>query len=687
MADVIRSFAELTAKQQTIAGGKGGTLARLYQMGYPVPDGFVILPTAFVRDNLTAEAFDQMEVHLERVRQGDRGTAFAIRSSALSEDSAFASFAGEFETVLDVATDQEVRSAVHTVRRSRQSERVKTYSQDKSIGGLHEMAVVVQRLVRADISGVLFTADPITGRRMRMTGNFVHGMGEKLVSGEANPKSFTLDRPQGIWPKVKYDGPSEMESFAGKLYRLGSRLEKELGCPQDIEWAIADDKLFLLQSRPITTLIGHNLATGEWNDSLIGDFLWSNVNFGEAIAEVMTPFTWAAVQRSALGERITFEGYRPFGNIGGRLYLNLSVFASAFHVLGKNTRQSLELIEGTLHLNLPEGMEIPLISSEKRSWVSTLFKVLAGEWRQKQDVWRLSTLLASNPVWCEEIQGEIREVRTGADLVSLWRKAIEPRISRIWSGVLSSATYHDSFTTPLHRELLELVGPDDADALISGMSSESELLASLGPVVGLSKLLRGEMTREAYLEEYGHRGSNELELSSPRPAENPDWFDRQLVEFERSPVDVEALLAKRRTEFEAAWQRLSQRYPRKIKSLRRRIDQVSPRARLRERARSEFARIFWVWRAWALRAGEMTGLGEDIFFLDINEVLEALFGNREAMRYIPMRRDTYERYKTLPPYPPVIRGRFDPFGGWSIPTGATTSSILTPLSLPRVRGT
>jgi phosphoenolpyruvate synthase/pyruvate phosphate dikinase len=285
MTEMIRTFDQLLPEEQSLAGGKGGTLARLYQAGYPVPDGFVILPGAFADDEIRAEAWVQVQMQLEQARRLENGTAaFAVRSSALSEDSAFASFAGEFETVLDVHTDEMIRAAIHTVRRSRHAERVRAYSEARGLEAIHDMAVVLQRLVRADISGVLFTADPVSGGHSAMIGNYVYGSGEALVSGEAEPYTFTLARPKG-----RYEGSSEMKRFARRLYKLADRLQRECGCPQDIEWAVADGELFLLQSRPITTLIGHDPATGEHNASLTGDYLWSNTNLGEAFIDVLTP--------------------------------------------------------------------------------------------------------------------------------------------------------------------------------------------------------------------------------------------------------------------------------------------------------------------------------------------------------------------------------------------------------------
>ena len=105
MSNKVKNFHEISSDQQTRAGGKGGALARLIQAGYPVPDGFVVMPSAFEDDQLQPDAWLQVVKNLELLRIHNGKTAFAVRSSALAEDSAYASFAGEFETVLDVHTD------------------------------------------------------------------------------------------------------------------------------------------------------------------------------------------------------------------------------------------------------------------------------------------------------------------------------------------------------------------------------------------------------------------------------------------------------------------------------------------------------------------------------------------------------------------------------------------------------
>jgi phosphohistidine swiveling domain-containing protein len=650
----IRSFEDLTTEQQFLAGGKGGTLSHLHQAGYPVPPGFVILPMAFADDELTSQAWTQVQAQLERLRKST-GAAFAVRSSALSEDSAQASFAGEFETVLEAHTDEAIWQAIHTVRRSRKSERVRAYSEVQGVDTAHDMAVVVQQMIRADISGILFTADPVTGSHTTMAGNFIHGLGDQLVSGKATGEAFTIQRPTGT-----YEGPIELKRFARKLFKLASRLEKELGGPQDIEWAIAGRKLYLLQARPITTLKGYNPATGEWNDSLTGDYLWSNVNFGEAVSDVMTPLAWTVLQH-ILGDWIFLPGYQTVGNIGGRPYLNISIFATAFHTIGRSTQDLLKTLEGTLYMDLPERMEIPLIPLPKRSLLSALPHLIRMQLRQRRGVRDLPAYLAENPARCKRMREQIQRVTTKAELLSLWHKEINPHVTQTVWIVLGSAFHSADYTMRVRRDLAKLVGRDDADALISNLSDRSGLLASLGPMVGIAKMARGEMDREVYLEQFGHRGPHEFELSFPRPAEDADWLDRQLAQFRQSPVDVEALLEKRRAEFDAAWRRFQASLPRKVRSMRRRIDAVALRAHMREAARSEYVRDRWMVRAFALRAGELTGLEDDIFFLTLDEVLQVLSGETTATNCIRARRATYNRYRALPPYPSIIRGRFDPF--------------------------
>jgi len=669
MSDMIRSFDELT-EQQVSAGGKGGTLARLYQAGYPVPDGFVVLPTAFAGDKLTTEGWIQVQAHLARMRKADQGIAFAVRSSAMSEDAAQASFAGEFETVLDVHTDEMIQEAIHTVRRSRHSERVRAYSKAKGMDAAHEIAVIVQRLVRADVSGVLFTADPVSGSRACMIGNYIYGLGDELVSGEAEPYTFTLKRPKG-----QYEGPPDMKRSARRLYKLASRLEKELGCPQDIEWAVVGGKLYLLQSRPITTLVGYDPVTGVWNDSLTGDYLW--VDNGGIYPEVMTPSSMS-VWRVLLAMQMA--GVAAMGFIGGRLYGNYSFLYTLLRKIGRSDEGIRDFMEVRLG-PLPEGIDIPTIPISTigllGDWLPLAIEMLPQQMRLKK---RHQSIVASAPKRCRELRQRIRETNEKAGLIPLWRDEVWPLF---WDLLQLLDGTNDDYFNPyvaLKRELTKLLGKEDANILLSALGGGgSGELVSVGPLVDMAKVARGEMTREAYIERYGHREANENELAVPRPQEDPRWLDKQLAEFEQSPVDVQKLLEKSAAGFDAVWKKFEVSHPKKAKKLERKIDQFTEALHKREEVRSELTRSVGVMRHWFLRAGELTGLGDDVFFLTYQEVLDILSGDHfdlaqykdSPTAYITIRRETYEKYSALPPYPMVIRGRFDPIQWASDPNRRT----------------
>ncbi|MBN1954205.1 MAG: PEP/pyruvate-binding domain-containing protein, partial [Anaerolineae bacterium] len=275
MSRVIQSFGELTAEQQACAGGKGGALARLYQGGYPTPDGFVILPTAFADDGLTGEAWNQTQAYLDRLRGGDCAVPFAVRSSAMGEDSAQASFAGEFETVLNVVTDEEDRQAILAAYHSRRNERVQAYSQAQGLDGSHEIAVIVQRLVDAERAGVLFTAHAVTGRRDQAMISAAWGPGESIVAGLVTPDALVVAKATGRVlsretankrvmtvragsgteerpvPDAQRRAPVLSDEQAAELVRWGARIEADYRMPMDIEWAWADGGFFILQARPI----------------------------------------------------------------------------------------------------------------------------------------------------------------------------------------------------------------------------------------------------------------------------------------------------------------------------------------------------------------------------------------------------------------------------------------------------
>ncbi|MDW8800224.1 PEP/pyruvate-binding domain-containing protein [Clostridium sp. A1-XYC3] len=658
MPNMVKSFKDLTPELQAFAGGKGGSLARMYQDGYPVPDGFVVLPSAFQEQKLNDEAWNEIRVYLNTIRKNHEGALFAVRSSALSEDSAQASFAGEFETVLNVKTDKEIWEAIYTVFRSRESERVKAYSTIQGMEQSHQIAVVIMLMVQSEISGVLFTADPITGSHTSMAGNFVYGLGEQLVSGEANAYPFKLMRPKG-----KYEGPNDFMKYASELYKHAAKLVKELGCQQDIEWAVARGKVYILQARPITTLNTGNLDTYELNDTLDGDFLWTNTNVGEAMADVFTPLSWSVI-RALDEEQMVVPGYYLFsGNICGRMYSNVNLALSIYPAFGKDYKSVLKKMNDIFG-QMPEGMNIPIYPYSGLGLIKAMIPGIMNTLKKSKEVAKaMPNYLKDTPNWCRTIKERIERIETSKELLSLWKEELWPyNCKALWVGRFAPRKKLMGLFK-LNEELPKLLGKEDANTLLSNLRGSSEL-ESLGPVVGISKIIKGELSREEYLMKYGHRGPHEFEISIPDPSEDKAWLEKQIEEFKKSNVDAEGLLKKQHTQYEKTLKKLEEYFPGKAKKISKQIADASEGSYLREAARSEWTRVFRVNRAFALKAGNLTGIGEDVFFLYLDEVLNLLSGDKSALKHIPARRKTYEKYKALPPLPSIIRGRFDPFK-WS----------------------
>jgi pyruvate,water dikinase len=304
---VLLPFEDAACADVAVAGGKGASLARMTALGMPVPPGFVVPADAL--EAALAETATSIRAVLARgeagedlaavsaeaialVRAADSGGAFpaevaeayarlgevpvAVRSSATAEDSEEASFAGQQETYLHVHGVDGIVDRIRDCWCSFFTERALFYRSKK--GSLSDlgMAVVVQRMVEPDAAGVLFTIDPTRGRRDRMLVEAVLGLGEGVVSGQLTPDHFVLARdgrvkrtklspqpykivagPEGGTREVELapaegQAPSVTEEQLVRLAKVGLELEERLGGPQDIEWAIQDDELFVLQSRPVT---------------------------------------------------------------------------------------------------------------------------------------------------------------------------------------------------------------------------------------------------------------------------------------------------------------------------------------------------------------------------------------------------------------------------------------------------
>ena len=309
---------EVVADRVHLVGGKASNLARLAQWGFPVPPGIVISSAAYdqfldagLRGRLEAALAQLSEAQESNVRPVELQTAFigaglpgwfeeqlfaahrslqratgephlplAVRSSATGEDQQAASFAGQYDSYLNVTGDQALVDCVKRCWASLWNPRAVHYR--KTIGSddrQSSMAVVVQQLIAATAAGVLFTANPVSGNEHEIVIESAWGLGEGVVSGAIQPDMYILDRPSGSIKSRRIsrkdirfvpatgqgvvaesverelrEFPSLSDRQVARLAQVAGKIEDRLGTPSDIEWCFDGDRLFVLQSRPITGL-------------------------------------------------------------------------------------------------------------------------------------------------------------------------------------------------------------------------------------------------------------------------------------------------------------------------------------------------------------------------------------------------------------------------------------------------
>ncbi|WP_309110910.1 PEP/pyruvate-binding domain-containing protein [Saccharothrix sp.] len=419
-----------------------------------------------------------------------------------------------------------------------------------------------------------------------------------------------------------------------ELAALGARVQDLYGVPVDVEWAVHDGRIAILQARPVTAL------PEVWNDSLRGDYLWTCANLGEAVPSVMTPATWSFAQVLA---RPPIGGVPTTGNIGGRFYLNLSAVFAVASALGL-TGLMRRLAEHTFG-RIPDDVEVPPLPLSRRATVRAALGAAVPFVRQTREYRRrIGVLLPGAPARAEELRARIAATRTPAELSALWTSDVDAFLRddiRVYDAGAGSVVMDDA---KLRRKLYALVGEADTTALMTGAHGADGDLASLGPLLGLSRLRRGEIDRATYTRLWGHRCADEYEVSVPRPAEDPTWIDRQLA---LDGPDPEELLHRQAIARDQARQRLLAAHPRKAARIRRELDALAEATRGRERARSEMVRGFAVLRAFVVRAGELTGA--DTFMLSYREILAVLDGDTRPLALIDARRAAYDRYRRTRP--------------------------------------
>ncbi len=362
-------------------GGKARALAALRRADFSIPEWMALSPEAFAvsltpqqREALqAAQDGEAIRILVERIQISHEvgrelrvalstlcpnGELVAVRSSASDEDGAQHSFAGQLDSFLFVSAEQ-VADRVQGVWRSAFSERIVAYRREHGLDPLPRApAVLIQRTISPEAAGVAFGADPVSGRRGVAVVSAVYGLGTSLVSGEADADTYHVDRGGAILRRAIADkgsahrpAPGSAEGFrvepisadlarkpaltdeqVREVASLVRRAGKHFGRPQDIEWAIEGGRLYLLQSRPITSLASLVDPDGILN-------IWDNSNIAESYNGVTTPLTFSFARRAYE------EVYRQFCRI-------LRVPSAAIEESDEVFRHMLGLVHGRIYYNL-----------------------------------------------------------------------------------------------------------------------------------------------------------------------------------------------------------------------------------------------------------------------------------------------------------------------------------------------
>ncbi len=598
----------ITEADRAVVGSKAAALARLRQAGVLVPDGFVV--TTDIEPNEHAAEIVEAARRL--------GGTLAVRSSAVAEDTAGASYAGQYETELGVEPDGALLEAIERVRASGSTDRVGRYQAnlDRPSDASSRVAVLVQRLVPADAAGVAFTADPLTGDRSATIVSAVRGLGERLVSGAAVPDEWEVRAGKGIARRIT-EGAIDND-LAIRVAELARRVETELGGPQDIEWASVGDLIFLIQARPMTALP----ESLRWDPGAPG--IWTRgIRLGEWLGDPVTPLF-----ESWLLSRIETRFNGTFSRILGiPLTSPEHVVVNGWYFYGWNFLPTTRagLLRVMLMQILPRFIRRPRL-------VARAFPPLA----------RLGIALAERE-WRDEMQPRYR----------LRVQAAEAEV--------------------------ESADPDRLVALVADLADGAgDYFVSLACVGGYAAKAQIPLARFYRKHLLGLIGGSHLDLLSglgdqpPQPAGHAvhtiDWIEPTQGEAGRLP-DANVVAARHavarasRLEAEARGRAAlagDQKLLRRFDGVLREAQHYGP---IREEQAAEFTLPWPVLRRAALRLGaRLVASGsldvpEQVFFLTRAELLEALSARPASVHLASLaneRRSTWERERRL--VPPLIVG-------------------------------
>lgn len=702
-------------RDKALVGGKAINLARLIQAGFPTPEAFVVTTAAFrmYRKTDLKVAGNELAAQIVAAWRAMGSPAVAVRSSATAEDLAEASMAGQYETFLGISDEQALLGAVQACWRSVETDRVRSYLREHEIEPSRvAMAVVVQRLVPADVAGVLFTADPRTGSRLEMIIEASWGLGEAVVGGKVQPDIIRVEAETGRvvkaevadkqWCAVSHGGaagaghdlrPVEesrrrvqclRSGDVLELWRLGRRAAEYFGSPQDIEWAIHDGRVYILQSRPITTM-RHAEACEQAIQSARAQLRgllaqgrgpWVIHNIAETLKHP-TPLTWSVIRRfmagdGGLGEMYRQAGFEPSPKvrgdgflelIAGRVYMDLSLAGEMFFA-DYPFRYDLAEIRanpdmgqappsvpcGTLRQRLAAARKMAAATARMRKLAEDLDRRLEGE------------VFPAAAQWCSRERARDLSQVSAAGLVDLWREREKKVLYELGPQTLLPTMVAAMALADLEAFLEENFWDEDAAALANELAAGSAADLTVLANAGLWEVAQGRMAVEQWLEQHGHRAPDEFDLATPR------WRERRddAAEMARRLADAPNPLERHRRRAEESDRKLKElcdRLKRKdADELRALVGLARRYVVFRENGKHYLMLGYELLRQVALEAGRRLDIGEDVFFLSCEEMFDSLRVGFAPIHLISQRRTAYEAEAKVWLPPVIDAGAIDALG-------------------------
>jgi len=648
-----------------IAGNKAANLARLAAAGFAVPRFFVIDPVRFSAVASKEESGHRLAEALAAI--AETGKRFAVRSSAQEEDGALASFAGQFESFLDVPGG-EVGAHVSRVIASARSAHVAAYREARQLAAARRPpAVLVQRMVNASAAGVAFAADAVNGSMDTAVVAAVAGVGDRLVSGEVQGDTWRVDSGGRILSRdLDGDRPVLSDRQVRKVAKLVRRVSRTQGQPQDIEWAFEGRRLYLLQSRDITTPVERAEPVA----------LWDNSNIVESYGGVTTPLTFSVARGAysaayrhlgrviGVAERTIRDNDQAYeqmiGLIRGRVYYNLLnwyrllMLTPGFRFNGRFMEQMMGVTEGLPADTLPRPPRAGIVNSLRAGLDMTRVGLrmagrLAGHRRAVERFHRtVDSLLGKvdfETMSLEQLVGYYENLQ--AEVIPAWdTPLINDLFCMVFHGALRELVqrWFGEQHRDIHNELV--AGENDIISLepVRQMRrlaqiarADASLCAALceGPAASLRQHVDANPefagVLDGYLERFGDRCLDELKLESRTLVDDPVPFLRAVGQLaKRGDQTGPSDLPRERAEEIAAAELAGSSLRRRVFSWVLRLARA--RVRDRENMRFERTRVYGRVRAVFVEVGRrfedlgMLSDAGDIFYLDADEIVGAVRG-------------------------------------------------------------